>query len=361
MRPLRAIAFVALLALPFTAAAQDVQTYPNRAVRIIVPFPAGGPTDILTRIVAQKLSENWGQPVVVENRPGADTAIGAVQVAKASPDGYTLLAPMDTTLVMNPATKTSLPYDPFKDFAPITLAAKNTSLLTVRAADGPKSIQELIALGKAKAGKMNYGAGIITTRLAGYLFNKSAGIDVQLIPYKGSAEVVQGLLTGAVDYIIDGTASSLPLIKGGQFRALAKLNNRPLPSLPDVQAALRSRRHARARRHFELDRLRRAGRHAAPDRRQDPARGGEDLRRPGSRREAGELRHQRGEQHAGRIRRLLPQGGGALGKGIQGKRHQARLITKPPPACAGQTARAAPRPSAAVSRACSRSSSAPPA
>jgi tripartite-type tricarboxylate transporter receptor subunit TctC len=105
----------------------------------------------------------------------------------------------------------------------------------VRAEDGPKSIAELIALGKAKAGKMNYGAGIITTRLAGYLFNKSAGIDVQLIPYKGSAEVVQGLLTGAVDYIIDGTASSLPLIQGGKFRPLAKLNSRPLPMLPDVQ------------------------------------------------------------------------------------------------------------------------------
>ena len=235
MHSIRALALAALLAqslLP--AAAQDAANFPNRPVRVIVPFPAGGPTDILTRIVAQKMSEDWGQSVIVENRPGADTAIGAVQVAKAAPDGYTLLAPMDTTMVMNPATKTSLPYDPFKDFAPITLAAKNTSLLTVRAADGPKSIPELIALGKAKAGKMNYGAGIITTRLAGYLFNKTAGIDVQLIPYKGSAEVVQGLLTGAVDYIIDGTASSLPLIKGGQFRALAKLNNRPLPALPDL-------------------------------------------------------------------------------------------------------------------------------
>src|SRR6185295_5744520 len=117
--------------------------------------------------------------VVVENRPGADTAIGATQVAKAAPDGYTLLAAMDTTLVMNPATKTSLPYDPFKDFAAITLAAKNTSLLTVRAEDGPKSIPELIALGKAKDGKMNYGAGIITTRLAGYMFNREAGIKAQ--------------------------------------------------------------------------------------------------------------------------------------------------------------------------------------
>ncbi len=209
------------------------QTYPSRTIRIIVPFPAGGPTDIVSRVIAQKMSEDWGQPVVVENRPGADTVIGAMQVAKAAPDGYTLLAAMDTTMVMNPATKTNLPYDPFKDFTSITLAAKNTSLLTVRAEDGPKTIPELIARAKA-SGKMNYGAGIITTRLAGYMFNRAAGIQVQLIPYKGSAEVVQGLLTGAVDYIIDGTASSLPLIKSGKFRPLAKLNNRPLPSLPDV-------------------------------------------------------------------------------------------------------------------------------
>jgi tripartite-type tricarboxylate transporter receptor subunit TctC len=209
------------------------QTYPTRPIRIIVPFPAGGPTDILSRVIAQKMSEDWGQPVVVENRPGADTAIGAVQVAKAAPDGYTLLAAMDTTMVMNPATRTNLPYDPFKDFAPVTLAAKNTSLLTVRAQDGPRSIPELIARAKT-SGKMNYGAGIITTRLAGYMFNRAAGISVQLIPYKGSAEVVQGLLTGAVDYIIDGVASSLPLIKSGQFRPLAKLNSRPLPALPGV-------------------------------------------------------------------------------------------------------------------------------
>jgi tripartite-type tricarboxylate transporter receptor subunit TctC len=214
------------------AAAQEA--YPSRPIRIVVPFPAGGPTDILSRIVAQKMSEAFGQPVVVENRPGADTALGAVQVAKAAPDGYTLLAAMDTTLVMNPATKTNLPYDPFKDFAAITLAAKNTSLLTVRAEGGPKTIPELIALGKAKAGSMNYGAGIITTRLAGYMFNREAGFKAQLIPYKGSAEVVQGLLTGAVDYIVDGVASSLPLIKSGKFRPLAKLNSRPLPQLPDV-------------------------------------------------------------------------------------------------------------------------------
>ena len=229
---IRLIALACLGALAFVPAA--AQEFPSRPIRIIVPFPAGGPTDILSRIVAQKMSEDWGQPVVVENRPGGDTAIGAQQVAKAAPDGYTLLAAMDTTLVLNPATKTSLPYDPFKDFAAITLEAKNTSLLMVRADHGPKSIQELIARGKANPGKLNYGTGIITTRLAGYMFNQAAGIDVQLIPYKGSAEVVQGLLTGAVDYIIDGIASSLPLVRSGKFRALAKLNNRPLPTLPEV-------------------------------------------------------------------------------------------------------------------------------
>src|SRR5882724_39437 len=135
----------ALSVMLAAAAPAGAQDFPNRAIRIIVPFPAGGPTDILSRIVAQKMSESFGQPVVVENRPGADTAIGATQVAKATPDGYTLLAAMDTTLVLNPATKTNLPYDPFKDFSAITLAAKNTSLLTVRAEDGPKTIPELIA------------------------------------------------------------------------------------------------------------------------------------------------------------------------------------------------------------------------
>src|SRR5467141_124649 len=147
------IALACLGALAFVPAA--AQEFPGRTIRIIVPFPAGGPTDILSRIVAQKMSEDWGQPVVVENRPGGDTAIGAQQVAKAAPDGYTLLPAMDTTLVMNPATTTNLPYDPFKDFAAITLAAKNTSLLIVRADDGPKTIKELIARAKASSGRLN--------------------------------------------------------------------------------------------------------------------------------------------------------------------------------------------------------------
>jgi len=217
------------------AQAADAATYPNRPVRMVVPFPAGGPTDILARVVAQRLSEVWGQAVVIENQPGANTAIAAARVAKMPADGYTLLAVMDVTMVLNPVTSKTLSYDPLKDFAPITLASKNTSLLSVRADDGPKSVKELIARAKANPGKLNYGAGIITTRLAGYLFNREAGLDVQYIPFQGSPPTVQGLLTGAVDYIVDGAATSLPLIQGGKLRALAKLNSRPLPALPDVK------------------------------------------------------------------------------------------------------------------------------
>ena len=237
-RPRMTALGIAVLSLAFlfaTPPAQAQSDFPNRPVKIVVPFPAGGPTDVNMRIVGQKLSELWGQGVVIENRPGANTGIGAQMVAKSPADGYTLLAAMDTTLVMNPATGASMNYDPFKDFAAITLTAKNTSLLTVRASDGPKTIGELIARAKASDKKLNYGAGITITRLAGATFAKAAGIQVQLIPYKGSSEVVQGLLTGSVDFIVDGIAPSLPLINSGQFRPLAKLNNRALPALPELK------------------------------------------------------------------------------------------------------------------------------
>jgi tripartite-type tricarboxylate transporter receptor subunit TctC len=230
-----ATALCILASVDAAAQSLDPATYPNRPVRLVVPFPAGGPTDILARVVAQRLSEIWGQGVVVENQPGANTAIAAARVAKLPADGYTLFAVMDVTMVLNPITNKSLAYDPLKDFAPITLASKNTSLLSVRAEGGPKSVNELIARAKARPGKLNYGAGIITTRLAGYLFNREAGLDVQYVPFQGSPPTVQGLLTGAVDYIFDGAATSLPLIQGGKLRALAKLNSRPLPALPDLK------------------------------------------------------------------------------------------------------------------------------
>jgi tripartite-type tricarboxylate transporter receptor subunit TctC len=218
------------------AADPDTRSYPNRAVRVIVPFPPGGPADLIARFVGQKLSEDWGQPFVIENRAGGNTAIGAQAVARAAPDGYTLFIPMDTTLVMNPLVMSNLPYDPLKDFALVTLLTKNMSLIVTRASDGPATIKELIAKGKANPGKLNMGAGTITSRLGAVLFAKSVGIDAQLVPFKGSAEIGQAVLAGTVDFALDSTGTALPLIQGGKYRALAKYSNRPLPMLPDLPA-----------------------------------------------------------------------------------------------------------------------------
>jgi tripartite-type tricarboxylate transporter receptor subunit TctC len=198
-----------------------------------VPFPPGGPADMIARLVGQRMSEDWGQPVLIENRAGGNTAIGAQVVARSAPDGYTLLAAMDTTMVVNPLVTPNLPYDPLKDLAPVTLLIKNIALVVVRS-DGPKSIKELIAKAKANPGKLNMGAGTITSRLGALAFAKAAGIDVQLVPFKGSAEIGQAVLAGTVDFALDSTGTSLPLIQGGHYRALAKYSNRPLAILPDL-------------------------------------------------------------------------------------------------------------------------------
>ena len=192
----------------------EAKPYPSRAIRIIVPFPPGGPADIVTRFVGQRMSEDFGQPVVIENRPGGNTAIGAQVAARAAPDGYTLFVPMDTTLVMNPLVTPNLPYDPQKDFAPITLLTKNMSLVVTRR-EGPKTIAELISTAKASPGKLNMGAGTITSRLGALLFAKTAGIDVQLVPFKGSAEIGQAVLAGTVDFALDSTARACRSFKAG--------------------------------------------------------------------------------------------------------------------------------------------------
>jgi tripartite-type tricarboxylate transporter receptor subunit TctC len=212
----------------------DARNYPNRTIRMVVPFPPGGPADLIARFVGQKMSEDFGQPVVIENRAGGNTAIGAQMVARSAPDGYTLFVPMDTTMVMNPLVLPNLPYDPLKDFAPITLLANNLLLLVVRASDGPQTVRELIARAKTNPGKLNMGAGTITSRLGAVLFARTAGIDVQLVPFKGSAEIGQAVLAGTVDFAFDSIGTSLPLIQGGHYRALAKYGSRPLPMLPDL-------------------------------------------------------------------------------------------------------------------------------
>ena len=232
--------FGLLFALPVMPASgqttQDAGTasYPNRAIRIVVPFPAGGPSDVLARMIGQKLTENWNQPVVIDNRVGANTVIGAQAVAAAPGDGYTLLMAIDSTLTMNQYLYKSLPYDPIGDFVPISIVAKTMLLLMVNASSDTKTLADLLAKQKSEPGKFNYGAGTITTQLTGYLLNKAAGTSAQLVRYNGSAQVTQGLLTNSVQYTIDGTSAAFPLIQDGKFRVLAKFDRRPFPQLPDL-------------------------------------------------------------------------------------------------------------------------------
>jgi len=233
----RSIASIALLTLTACSAlAQDAaKDYPNRAIHIVVPFPAGGPADVAARLLGQKMSEDWGQPVIIDNRPGGNTVIGALAVAKAPADGYTLLMAIDSTLVMNQFLYKSLPYDPFNDFTPITTTTKTVSVLAV-GANGPNSVKELIAQAKAEPGKLNYGAGTITAQLMGYRFHKAAGLDIVYVPFKGTPETVNGLLTGSVQVIYAANVTVNPLIESGKVKALAKLDRRTPASVANVPA-----------------------------------------------------------------------------------------------------------------------------
>jgi tripartite-type tricarboxylate transporter receptor subunit TctC len=228
--------FLLFLTTPVSAqsAEETATSYPSRAIRIVVPFPAGGPSDVLARIVGQKLSDDWKQPVLIENRVGANTVIGAQMVASAPGDGYTLLMAIDSTLTMNQFLYKSLPYDPIRDFVPITPVAKTMLLLMVNASSDMRSVGDLIVRQKAEPGKFNYGAGTITTQLAGFLLNKAAGTSAQLVRYNGSAQVTQGLLTNSVHYTLDGPSAALPLIQDGKFRVLAKFDGRPFPPAPNT-------------------------------------------------------------------------------------------------------------------------------
>ena len=235
MRRMVVAATLAVWSMSGPAAAQDAAAnYPNRAIHIVVPFPAGGPADLVARIIGQKMSEHWGQPVIIDNRPGGNTVIGAVQVAKAAPDGYTLLMAIDSTLVMNQFVYRNLPYDPLADFAPITSTTRTISVLAVRAEDGPRTVKELIARAKDAPGKLNYGAGTVTSQLMGYRFHKAAGLDILYVPFKGTPATVNGLLTKSVDLIYAANVIVNPLIESGQLRALAKMDARPAPAAADL-------------------------------------------------------------------------------------------------------------------------------
>jgi tripartite-type tricarboxylate transporter receptor subunit TctC len=230
---------LALCAAGAAAAQERPEGYPGRAIRIVVPFPAGGPTDVVARLIGMKLTEAWGQSVVVENRPGANTVIGAQIVAKAAPDGYTLLMAIDSTLAMNQFLYRTPPYDPFNDFVPVTLVARTTQLLLVNAASDIKSVGALVARAKADPGRLTYGAGTLATKLAGFLFSKAAGVATTLVPYNGSADVTQALLTRSVDFAVDGPTAAMANIEAGKFRVLAKFDPRPFPPAPDAPVITR--------------------------------------------------------------------------------------------------------------------------
>jgi len=237
MFPCKAVLSLIAMFAVTEAAAQAIeptQSFPSRSIKIVVPFPAGGPSDVLARMIGQKMTEDWGQPVVIENRVGANTVIGAQQVVKAPPDGYTLLMAIDSTLTMNQYLYRNPPYDPFTDFVPITLTAKSMVFMYANAASEYKSLADVVAAAKAQPGKLNYGAGTITSQLMGHLLDKAAGVKTVLVKYNGSAQVAQGLLTKSVDFTYDGTSASMPLVQSGQFRALVKFDGRPFPALPNI-------------------------------------------------------------------------------------------------------------------------------
>ena len=211
------------------------QTWPQRPIRLVIPFPAGGPTDIVGRLIAQQMSEAFGQPVQVDNRGGASGTIGADVVAKAAPDGYTLMVNVSVH-VINPSLYAKLPHDPIKDFTPITALAFTPTQLLVPADSHIKTVQELVALVKSQPGKHSFASSSVGApgHLAGELFKRAAGIDSTHAPYKGSAPALTDLIGGQVTYMFDSMPSSIALVRGGKLRALAVTSATRSASLPNV-------------------------------------------------------------------------------------------------------------------------------
>jgi tripartite-type tricarboxylate transporter receptor subunit TctC len=224
------------------AATVVAQTYPAKPLRMVVPFPPGGTTDILGRVAAQKLSEALGQQVIVDNRPGAGGNIGTELVAKSPPDGYTLLTDPGSTLTINPSLFAKLPFDPLKDFAPVTILAAVPNLLVVHPSLPVRNVKELIALARAKPGQLNYassGAGQ-STHLSMELFKSMARVNMIHVAYKGSSPAITDLLGGHVLLMFDNMPSALPHAKAGKLRGIAVSTAKRSPVTPEVPTVAES-------------------------------------------------------------------------------------------------------------------------
>jgi tripartite-type tricarboxylate transporter receptor subunit TctC len=217
-----------------TAVAAD--TWPAKPVHIVVPFAPGGPADLTPRLIGPKLSEIWGQPVIVENKPGAGGNIGMDAVAKAPADGHTLVIGPNGNLVVNPHLYANLPYDVARDFAPITLVATFSNVLVVHPDVPAKSLAELIALAKAKPGALSYGSPGTGSQphLGGEYLKLTAGIDIVHVPYNGTAPALRDLLGGQIAFMFAQTSAALPQIQSGKLRALGVASRKRAPQLPDV-------------------------------------------------------------------------------------------------------------------------------
>ncbi|HXM31159.1 MAG TPA: tripartite tricarboxylate transporter substrate binding protein [Xanthobacteraceae bacterium] len=222
-------------ALAFAASQASAQNYPSRSITVVVPFPAGGSADTLARLIGAKLSESLGQAVVVENKPGAGGNLGTDAVAKAAPDGYTLLL-TPSSIAIAPALYAKLPFDPIKDFAPVTLVGSIPMVVVVYPEFPPKTLLELIALAKAKPGEISYasaGNGS-TNHLAVELFKIKTGIDMLHVPYRGNPLAIVDVIAGRVPVFFDFVLTGLPHVREGKVRALAVTGAHRSPVLPDV-------------------------------------------------------------------------------------------------------------------------------
>jgi len=231
----RGLLLVVASIAPAMAEAQSPAQYPARPVRIVVPQSPGASTDTTARLIAQKLTGALGQTVLVDNRPGAGSVIGTEVVAKATPDGHTLLV-VASSITLNPILHKNLTWDPVRDFAPITQLSSFPNILIVHPAVPAKTVKELIALAKAKPGALNYGsAGTATgTHLSAELFKHMTGTDMVHVPYKGGGAAIPALMGGQVQLMFGTTVSALPHVRAGKLRALAVTSPKRSPSAPDV-------------------------------------------------------------------------------------------------------------------------------